>query len=388
MALVVIIILSAAVNGAPNIAYQWKHGRNDEAIVRSPREAELYALKITEMLLPVTGHRIRYLADLKDDYLRWTQPPESAFLEPVYGRPGHPAANESDTASLGLIAGGGFVFLIGVLLFGAKRSDSDLLQTLAMLTTAAVPIGTVGGGGPLFAFVVSPLFRCYTRLSIYVAFFSLFAVALLLDRLRRRLAEAGLADVVWYTVLALVLIIGVLDQTTPDFVPPYEQMASDFYLDARFVKSIEATVPRGGMIFQLPYAPFPERNPINRMRGWDSLRGYLHSDGLRWSYGVMTGRAEARWSERFAGQSLDQVLKTLAFAGFDGIYIDRYGYPDSAARLESDLAAQLHESPLVSGDNRLSFFNLAGFVKALKAEYPPADWKRLHDDAVRLPASG
>jgi len=42
----------------------------------------------------------------------------------------------------------------------------------------------------------------------------------------------------------------------------------------------------------------------------------------------------------------------------------------------------------VSGDNRLSFFNLAGFVKALKAEYPPADWQRLHDDAVRLPASG
>ena len=195
------------------------------------------------------------------------------------------------------------------------------------------------------------------------------------------------AAAIWYAVLALVLIAGILDQTTSDFVPPYERMASECYLDAQFVKQIEASVPRGGMIFQLPYAPIPERGPINKMRGWDSLKGYLHSDGLRWSYGVMTGRPEARWAERFANQSPDQVLKTLAFAGFNGIYIDRYGYSDSAAGVESDLAALLHESPLVSGNGQLSFFDLTAFVKKLKSEYSPAEWQRWHDDAVRLPPS-
>ena len=36
-----LIALSGVVNGAPNIAYEQKHGRNTEAIVRSPQEAEL-----------------------------------------------------------------------------------------------------------------------------------------------------------------------------------------------------------------------------------------------------------------------------------------------------------------------------------------------------------
>jgi hypothetical protein len=382
-----LIVLSGAVNLAPNIAYQWRHGRNTEAIVRTPREAELYGLKITEMLLPVSGHRIRYLAALKDRYLQWTEWPDLALAEAAYGRPGHGLANEADTASLGLVSGTGFVFLVGLLLFGPKADNKDLFHALATLTTAAVLIGTVGGGGSLFNFVVSPLFRGYNRLSIYLAFFSLFAVALLLDNLGRRLARVKFATAIWYAVLALVLCVGMFDQTTPEFVPPYDKLASEFSSDAQFEKEIEASVPRGAMIFQLPYVPFPERGPVNKMRSWDLFKGYLHSNGLKWSYGVMTGRPEERWAERFANEPLDQVVKTLAFAGFNGIYIDRYGYADSAAGLESALEGVLHESPLVSADDRLSFFNLTDFAKSLKSGYSTAQWRRLHDDAVRLPAA-
>ncbi len=279
----------------------------------------------------------------------------------------------------------GFLFLVGFLLFGRKASNNDLLQTLAVLTTAAVLIGTVGGDGSLVAFLVSPLFRCYNRISVYMAFLSLFAVALLLDDLRGRLPGVTFSDAIWYAALALVVCVGIFDQTTPEFVPPYQKTAPEFFSDDEFAKRIQANLPRGAMIFQLPLEPFPERGPVNKMRAWDLFKGYLHSNGLRWSYGVMTGRPEARWAERLADEPLDQAVKTFAFAGFSGIYIDRYGYADNAAGIESGLEGVLHESPLVSIDGRLLFFDLNGFAKSLKTGYSAAEWQRLHDEAVRLP---
>ena len=46
----------------------------------------------------------------------------------------------------------------------------------------------------------------------------------------------------------------------------------------------------GAMVFQLPYRRFPETQPLARMADYDLMRGYLHSDDLRWSYGFMKGR--------------------------------------------------------------------------------------------------
>jgi hypothetical protein len=388
MMLIAITVLSLAANGAPCIAYEWTHGWNSRGVVRFPQEAEVYGLKITEMLLPVTGHRLRYLAALKDRYLRLTQTPFLARMEPIYGRPGHPFANEADDASLGIVAGAGFLFLVGYLMWASKAGDEDLLRPLAVLTIAAVLLGTVGGFGSLFAFVATPVFRGFDRISIFIAFFCLFAVALLLDRLRRTLERFRFAEALWYTGLAVVLCVGIFDQTTPEFVPQYKHLADEYLGDAEFVTQIEVSVPPESMIFQLPYAPMPEQGPINKMRGWDLFKGYLHSEKLRWSYGVMTGRPEATWAKQFEGESLDQVVKTLAFAGFEGIYIDRYGYSDGASGIESSLESVLRESPIVSSNGRLSFFTLTEFVKSLKSEYSPAQWQQFHAEALRLPQHG
>ena len=53
----------------PQISYIQKYGFNQDAVVRSPSEAEVFGLKLAHLLLPIDGHRGEYFACLKSRYL-------------------------------------------------------------------------------------------------------------------------------------------------------------------------------------------------------------------------------------------------------------------------------------------------------------------------------
>jgi len=102
--------------------------------------------------------------------------------------------------------------------------------------------------------------------------------------------------------------------------------------------------------------PFPENPPVNEMIDYDELRGYLHSDDLRWSYGAIKGRDDP--NAALAAEPVPALVRDAAAAGFAGIYVDRFGYTDKAAALEGELAAATGTKPFVSENGRLSFFQL------------------------------
>lgn len=85
--------------------------------------------------------------------------------------------------------------------------------------------------------------------------------------------------------LAALLGLGLLDQTSPRAVPDYAKIAFEYGNDDAFVQRVEAAMPRGAMIFQLPVISFPEHLSVNVMHDYDHARGYLHARHLRWSYG-------------------------------------------------------------------------------------------------------
>ena len=365
-----VVALVVALNNAPSLFYNWYHGANKVAAVRGPQESEIYGLKISQLLLPVNGHRIGYLRQLRDSYDSMA-----------------PAVNENGIATLGFVGGVGFLFLLASLLWRSQEKGEELFRPLATLNAAALLFGTIGGFGSLFNFLVYPQFRAYNRISVCIAFVSLFAVALLLEDLKRRLELRQSGAWIWYGLLAAVLLIGILDQTNAAMVPNYEASKAEDRNDAAFVKEIEAAVPRQAMIFQLPIVPFPENPPVVRMVDYDLLKGYLHSDTLRWSYGSVKGREDALWGERVTDQPLDSMVRQLSFAGFTGIYIDRYGYRDSGREIESQLSQLLQESPLVSQNGRLEFFSLTSLSESMRARYTPEQWRDEHDQALRGGAS-
>jgi hypothetical protein len=94
----VLIVAVVAINLSPAIAYRVKHGVNAEVARRGAPESENFGLKMAQMVLPVEGHRVKPLADLRAKY--------AAF----------PPRTEADASTLGTAATIGFGWLLVVAL--------------------------------------------------------------------------------------------------------------------------------------------------------------------------------------------------------------------------------------------------------------------------------
>ncbi|HEY2155852.1 MAG TPA: hypothetical protein VGH33_09495, partial [Isosphaeraceae bacterium] len=354
-----LIVAGGVANLAPTLLYRLRHGPNPAAVVRYPIHAELWGLRMTQLLLPVQDHRIGALAGLRRRYdLAQTVPPW-----------------DSDAASLGFIGALGFLGLLGVA-FVRRRSDSEAPRTidgLAALNLAAVLLATTSGLGAIVGYVASPLIRCYNRISVFIAFFALAGVALVLTRMIRS-TRPGWPRVAAHVGLAAVLVVGVIDQTPRDLAPRYDELKAAYGRDAAFVARIEAALPVGSAVFQLPILEFPESIPPGVMGPYDHGRPYLHSKSLRWSYGAMKGRFGDAWQKAASDQPAPAMLRSLALAGFSGVYVDRAGFDDRGLTVEAGLVREAGAAPIESVDHRLAFYDLRPFATALRDRLGPEGW--------------
>src|SRR5439155_22930510 len=97
-----------------------------------------------------------------------------------------------------------------------RRTDGTgprAADLLSVLSVAGLLLGCVGGFGYLFSLALNPWIRCYYRVSVYLAFFGLFAAALVLNRLTRALAKRQVAGYRVHGLVVLLLALGLLDQT-------------------------------------------------------------------------------------------------------------------------------------------------------------------------------
>jgi phosphoglycerol transferase len=312
---------------------------------RSAIDSEIYGMKISQLLLPVTGHRIPYFEALKNKYNKKA-----------------PLVNENQSSSLGVIGSTGFLILIFVLLFRGLQHKIELIESLSILNISAVLLGTIGGFGSIFAHIVSPQIRAYNRISVFIAFFSLFAVILMLQHLYKRYERTMASKLIFKALLWIVLFIGILDQTSA-FSARYSLTKAQYAHDASFVRNIESLMPTNAMIFQLPYVPFPEALPEHNLENYDLSKGYLHSKTLRWSFGTMKGREGDVWQQSVVEKPPEDFLEAIYSAGFSGLYIDRNGYEDSGAELESKLLRLLNNRPITSSNNRMIFFDIREYFE-------------------------
>jgi phosphoglycerol transferase len=345
------ITLVLAFNLAPSFVYWANHGQVANVAARYPGETEINGLKITSLLLPADGHRIHALATLQQRSRKSRVPSERG-------------------QSLGVIGSLGFLGLLGLVLataLGRRRPEPpdpqlDLAGKLGVLTLIAVLCATIGGFSLIFSGFGLSEIRSWNRVSIYIAFCALAAMALLFDRFAPRLPRWRGRPVLAVLVAVAVLGVGILDQVTPAFVPNYAQSRETLHSDVAFGRRITATLGAGASVFELPYVPFPEAGATLGVGPYDEARLYLYADSLRWSFGGIHGRT-ADWQGRLADSPPQDIVEGLAAAGFTGIVLDRAGYKDRGGLLEYALGKDLGEDPMVSRDGRLSFFDLRAYAR-------------------------
>lgn len=373
-AAILLIGVGIGINMLPNLLYRIANGPNlagDHIATRRPwTDTEQYALKPIQLILPAVGHRIPVFSLLRNKYYADA-----------------PIPSETDSMALGAVGSAGFLVLLSALIWARLRDceRGRLFYFLSVLTIAAILLGTMGGFGVLPSLLGFTSMRCYNRLSVLIALFSLVAAGHGLDAarswLRPRLgAWAGLA------LVAGVAIAGVLDQTGTTYLAGPTDHHAEYRSDATFTAGIEASLPKGAMVFQMPYIAFGSyANTSHRMQPYSHFRGYFHSRDLRWSFGAMHGRYADRLQYHISHLPLEESIEKLAILGFSGIWVDRLGYPDEGSSVETRLAGLLVSQPLVSPNRLQSFFPMKAFAEARRAGYGESRWEQARQELLSLP---
>ena len=99
---------------------------------------------------------------------------------------------------------------------------------------------------------------------------------------------------------------------------------------------MEAVLPAGAMVFQLPIMEFPEA-PAPGVPSYDHFRPYLYSKQLRYSYGSMKGRPREQWQQDLGKVPLAKAVEQIKDRGFAAIYINRNGFPDKGKQVVDTL---------------------------------------------------
>jgi hypothetical protein len=360
-----LIGLTLVVNLSPSLLYTARHGANSR-IARTPIESEQLGLRISSLVLPVRGHRLPLLAKVNARY--------AADTSPGYC--------ESCNETLGTVGTVGFVLLGLVALVavadapagGREGGWTRRYRPAALGAVLAVALGTTGGGSALIAFLVTPDLRAWNRISLFIAFFSLLAVGLLLERARTRL-RGGVAG----GLVAVVLIVGGLDETSNFFLVNYTVAGHAYRSDLAFGRAVEGLLPRGSSILELPYVPFPEgyhipgaAPPSFFATSYELLRPYLSTDGLRWSFGAIKGRP-TDWEGALAAKRLDVVVGAAAASGFQAIYVDPRGYDAATGhRVVTGLTGLLGSAPLVSERHDAFLWDARPYLRRLRRALTPA----------------
>jgi hypothetical protein len=362
---------ATAVSLLPSTVYRSRHGPNEALAFKVPSEADIYGLKLRHLLTPIPDHPIAAFREVA-----------RALREANF-----PYENENAFAMIGTIGAAGFLLLLAIVIFRIPWGLRDeRLAVAASMTLAALLLATIGGFGSLFNVFVTPNIRAYNRIVVFIAWFALLAVGILLTRMRRHLVARGYGRA-FDAGLVLLLFVGVGDQaSTSGFVRRYAADDEAFWRDRAFVARVEATMPAGAMIFQLPYVDFPVDGGRERMQVYDHARPFLHSRSLRWSWGALTGE-NGDWGRDAARLAPEALLRRLALAGFSGIWLDRFGYADSGAAIEGAITALTGTVPIISPDGRYAFMDIQEFAHGVAAafgvEYPAVRQRTLAPVTVR-----
>lgn len=287
------------------IVYHILYGPNPGGLVRPYMWLEIYSLKFMDMLVPPPNHPL--FGALGEAYYKMVALP----------------CEVPPSCYLGLL---GLVCLVWLAVVSVRRLVAQPGRNLPVEAWQILWIlaySAIGGLNCLAGVLGVTLFRSTTRYCIFILpILLLFGIKRLSKK--RMDMEIGLA------LAGICAMVALWDQTPP--VVTKEKIAEDAKVvnaDRTLASQLEARLPKGAMIFQLPAMDYPEA-PAPGMPSYDHYRLYLHSENLRFSFGSIKGRPWQQWQKEILQHPFPDFIRSLERYGFSAVYMNRNGLPDKA----------------------------------------------------------
>lgn len=308
-------------------------------LVRNYGATERYALKPIELFLPPATHRWDALAFFGHRYVRWSDWRNGEAFAPYLGL-------------VGIVA---FAWLALVTLRAILQRRR--LPGLALPAGWVLAFASVGGLTNVLAFFTGLIvFRATNRFSIFVSAVVLLFLAAQLSRwwrergIRRTWA---LSPARWqagsFLTAALVTVGGLFDQLPPaPGLAKQQRIAQRLAADRALGSLLEARLPKGAMVIQLPVMMFPEVEPRGQLGDYEHFRPFLATGSLRFNYGALKGRSRGRWQREVEELPAEELVRHLEHCGFAALYLNRRGFADRGEKLLAELRA-LGRTDVIAG---------------------------------------
>ena len=339
--------------------YRLANGPNPGALSREYKWMEIYGLKLVDLVIPPITHHSRAFAAFATAH---------RIGNPAQGIP--PASPLQDEGSyLGIVGVLALGWLVWTAIADAVKGRANDIPLAAWQVLWIVLCFTTGGLNAILGACGFTLFRTGQRYSLVILAIVLLYAAQRLTAWRKAAATrqpSGGLDIGGLAIAAAVCGLILWDQVPR--APAAEVtagIARQVAADREFTAKMEAALPDGAMVFQVPVMDFPE-SPQPGIPSYDHFRPYLYSTHLRYSFGSMKGRERERWQAAvqgkfFEGASLDReagmirvnqanaraAVDELKRLGFAAIYINRNGFPDRGKGIEDALLDMGYAKPAI-----------------------------------------
>jgi len=306
--------------------YRLSYGVNAVAMGRGYFDVEIGALKPIELFIPRWGTHLEKLSGFFSRYYDGGKIDIGEYWWGIY---------------IGLIPLTGLLFLF---FKGIQRQVNKRAPSLPFLAACWIISYSCFGG---IHAIVSLIFNFYdirgtSRYFVAIATIGLLYLVLVTHSLIRNWSFSRRVS-----TLAVLALLAIIDQSFhnyfyPRYNIPTSVMKERVMADRDLALRLEDRLDTGAMLYILPVLDFPE--PFSG-RGafklnffiYDSIRPFLYSTKLRYSYGSNKGREGADWQLDVQELPPRAMAATLESYGFSGILLNRKGYGDLGKGMLTEL---------------------------------------------------
>lgn len=340
-----------------------------EIITRTLADVEWYGGKLIQYILPVMGHRISFLAELRALY-------DTTF----------PLVTENGMASLGMIMSIGFLTALVTCFFPRERYLSRY-EMYGKMELFLFLVSTVGGLGVIVGFINYSL-RCYNRFSYFIGAVGIIvSMRLLQDFCLWMENRKSAGKVSSYLLCVLILGIGIYDQTTVGM--QYSKEYGDYsrrlyYDDAEFVRAIELYEGNNAKILVFPVMNGQQSTIGITKEGVQTSYNeqvlFIHSDTSDWSVRGQAGENGERWLNWLENFSVEAQIEVAAIVGFSGVAVYYGGYEAEQLSVQLSKLEEKTGSPtIIHNSGTWAYYSLDKVRDAMKEKYSAEQLKELKE---------